>query len=109
VIAGPTAAFTVRREYYDQIVAGTKTVEIRKATSHWVTLARHRPTRAVFLCGFGRVHWRVVTGATVLAGYGAAEQFLGRPLSEQGIKDVGHGPVVVFHLGEALAPPRRSE
>jgi hypothetical protein len=102
--------FTVRRVYFDQIVAGTKTEEIRKAVPRWVTVAQHlarddregRLNRAIFMCG-PRLHYREIVGVEVMA-EGAAS-VLGRPLSEQGQLDVGQGPVVVFHLGDSLPSP----
>ena len=98
--------FMVRKVYYDQIVAGTKTEEIRKRTKRWLTVAEHlaasafdgHPTIGVFLCG-RRVHRRDIIA---FEEHDSAEKYLGRLLSEQGKKDVGSGPVIVFYLGEAL-------
>lgn len=91
--------FTVRRNYFDDIVSGIKTEEIRKASKRWLTVAGRYPHEAVFLCG-RMVHRREITSITVVKE--GAKSVLGRELSEQGRKDVGDGPVVVFWLGRVL-------
>jgi hypothetical protein len=100
--------FTVRREYYDAIVVGTKTIEVRKATPRWLTVLNqanyrrtedHEPAVAVFMCGKGRIHRRYVTNVSSAESASAA---LGREPSKQGREDLGDGRVVVFHLGQAV-------
>ena len=105
--------FMVRKVYFDQIVAGTKTEEIRRATKRWQTLAINlgqsmlgsgKPAEAVFLCGRD-VHRRHVID--IEDDWESAEAFFAKnhpehKLSSQGKKDVGRGPVIVFYLGEAL-------
>lgn len=56
--------FTVRREYFDAIVAGTKQYEYR-GTKRWGWLLRKGPTIAVFVCG-RRVHRRAIIGIWVV-------------------------------------------
>ena len=103
---GGKVAFTVRKKYFELIVAGSKSNEIRRATPHWRKVAARQPNLAVFLCGRLKPHWREVLQVTVEEDEGAAERILGRPLSSQGLQDVGSGPVVVFWLGEHATDPR---
>lgn len=93
-----TVAFTVRRQYYDAIVAGTKETEIRKATKRWRTMAE-RATEAVFLCGRLPVHRRRLAGYAI---FPSARAALGREPSDQGRADLGDGKVVVFYLGRVI-------
>ena len=96
--------FTVRRVYYEQIVAGTKTCEVRRQTPRWDTVAKHLArdalegidSQAVFICGRLPVHRRIITATHRC---NTPEAALGRSPSEQGRKDVGTGPVIVFELG----------
>lgn len=98
--------FRIRRVYFDRIVAGTKTSEVRKASIYWQRLVAHAITElhsgheveAVFVCG-NRTHRRQVTNIT---GYKNARAALGRRPSQQGRLDLGHGPVYKFHLGEEI-------
>ncbi len=96
--------FMVRREYYDQIVAGSKTFEVRKATERWRSVAIHLETaggihEAVFICGRRPVHRRQLVG-TYLSDN--AREALGREPSEQERKDLGDGEVITFSLGRML-------
>ena len=79
------ASFRIRRRYYDLIVKGEKTEEIRTHSPHWrkQLLSGNPPQIAVFVCGKD-VHRRWITGITL----NDAEKVLGRPLSEQGKQDV---------------------
>ena len=117
--------FRIRRQYFDQIVAGTKRLEVRRLSPHWLRVlgritytdteyddAKERWTSTlrikpdvggVFVCGKA-VHRRRVTRVEWAE---KAEMLLGRPLSEQGRKDVGRGHVLGFTLGDAL-PDRRA-
>ncbi len=97
--------FRVRRVYFDAIVSGAKTREVRKASEHWLGLAaRLRDDdagpigTAVFVCGED-IHRREILGVTL---YETAEEALGRPPSEQGLRDVGAGPVLGFDLGAVV-------
>ena len=114
-------SFRVRRPYFDAIVRGEKTVEVRAKKTHWVLtgnrlLRRHKTTGwtqgdfgvrfmggwlddlpvAVFVCGKG-VHRRSIV---CMAEYPTAEAALGGPPGEQGRADIGEGRVIGFHLGE---------
>lgn len=99
-------AFTVRKPYFQEIAAGRKRVEIRRASPYWLrfhdkveaAVARGERVEATFLCG-PRWHRRVVVDVEKWVD---AASGLGRPLSEQGRKDVGDGPVIAFRLGEAV-------
>ena len=95
--------FPVRRQYFDQIVAGTKDREVRRLTKRWATVGKNVrenllvgvPPVAVFLCG-RRVHRRLICGSEIHVDAVAA---LGRKPSEQGRADLGDGQVVAFYLG----------
>lgn len=88
--------FMVRRRYYDEIVAGSKTVEVRRATPRWRSYAARPPAVGVFLCG-RLVHRRAIVAVRIV---GSATEALGREPSGQGRSDFGDGPVVVFDLGD---------
>jgi hypothetical protein len=87
--------FMVRLHYFVKVADGSKKFEARRATQRWRTIASRNPTEGVFLCG-RRVHRRVITGSYVAESF---ESVAGRPPSEQGVKDIGLGPVVIFNLG----------
>ena len=98
--------FTVRKQYFEDIVRGVKTTEFRKANKRWITIGInaendvHAKRLAVgtFLCG-RKVHKRHITGVTLFPNAQAA---LGREPSEQGKSDLGDGEVIGFHLGEIV-------
>ncbi len=96
-------ACRIRRVYFDAIVRGEKTAEVRRASEHWRKLAANvvldlgfgfKPVM-VFVCGRD-VHRRVIVGVRLEESARAA---LGREPSEQGRQDIGQGPVIVFELG----------
>lgn len=99
-------SFTVRRPYFDAIVAGTKTREVRALTEFWKTntariiesIARFGWAEAVFLCGRD-VHRRQIVGVGWCED---AKEALGREPSEQGRKDLGFGPVVYYDLSRVI-------
>lgn len=98
-------AFRIRREYFDEIVDGTKTREVRKASSYWLDVAAGlRDTdvgpcgTAVFVCG-ADVHRREIVGVKL---FRSAAEALGRDPSPQGLRDVGDGVVLGFDLGEVV-------
>jgi hypothetical protein len=93
--------FTVRGVYFNMIEKGEKKEEIRRASPYWLTYLEKKPmpTEAVFVSG-PRSHRREITSIDLVKE--GAEFVLGRPLSEQGQKDVGPGPVVVFRLGAEI-------
>ncbi len=99
-------AFIIRRVYFDQIVNGTKTAEVRRASLRWVEVAasvhsrleKKSPVVATFLCG-RLIHRREILS---VARFETAREALGREPSEQGKKDIGEGPVYEFKLGEAV-------
>jgi len=79
-----TVSLTVRRKYFDAIVAGTKKEEIRANIPRWQWLLEDPPDQVVFLCGRDQ-HCRRVTRI-----YRAHPHIvLGRHVSEQGVKDLG--------------------
>ena len=95
-------SFRVRRRYFDAIVDGTKREEIRTNKPYWqkILLGDDPPQIAVFICGKD-VHRRWITEKPYL---GDPERLLGRPLSEQGIRDVLTNPAIVTPLGEKAIP-----
>lgn len=91
-------SFRIRRIYFDQIVAGTKKIELRKDNEYWDKRLFYNislPLIAVFVCGKD-VHRRIITGCRRMA---KPEDILGRELSEQGKKDVGDKCIAVY-LGD---------
>ena len=92
--------FRVRRPYFDEILSGSKVMELRRASPFWrVRLLERRPGIAVFYCGKRRYKCRI----TGFMEFATAEEALHRPLSEQGMMDVGDGPVIAVYLGRSLA------
>ncbi len=92
----------VRRKHLDQIKQGSKLVELRRRSSFWFArLERLRLGKshgiAVFLCG-RETHRRYITDVKV----GYARQFLGRPPSDEGRRDIGDGLVYAIFLGEEI-------
>jgi hypothetical protein len=100
-------SFRIRKIYYDQIVAGTKTAEFRKASPFWVVRAGHAMealengelVTATFVCA-KEVHRRKVVRTN---SYKNARDALGREPSDQGRQDLGIGYILGFHLGDAIA------
>ena len=94
-------SFRIRRIYYNQIVKGTKTVELRKLSDHWkkILLNGNPPEIAVFVCGKD-VHRRWINMITI----GDPVQILGRELSEQGKKDVSTEQCIAIWLGDVYEP-----
>lgn len=98
--------FTVRKPYFDAIVAGVKTSEVRRKTERWSTVLQHalvsrefgEPVVAVFQCG-RQIHRRLVVDYRVAE---RAYLALGREPSPQGRQDVGDGPVIAFKLGRVV-------
>jgi hypothetical protein len=104
--------FRIRKRYFDQIVAGTKTVEYRRDIPFWRTRVFNIPFQkvslqndvsglfsnfvpsvevtAVFLCG-KRSHRRQITHIDKII---TPDYF-----SEQGKKDVNTPACFAFHLG----------
>lgn len=91
--------FRVRREYFDDIVSRNKKFELRADTDFWRKrlLGKNRPKVAVFICGKDK-HICRITYINV----GRPQQFLGRPLSRQGKKDIPTGLCIAVHLGQAI-------
>lgn len=92
----------VRRKHFDAIEAGLKLVEIRRRSPYWearLERVRLHGVRAIAVFTSGaRGHRRWI--ASVKVGY--ARQFLGRPLSEEGRRDVGDGLVYAIFLGKEV-------
>jgi hypothetical protein len=97
--------FTVRREYYDAIVSGEKTEEIRAQKKRWLWLLdpSRAPKVAAFMCGRSPIHRRHITRIYLEE----AETVLGRPVSSQGMVDLDLLPGVsqnsiIVELGEVV-------
>ena len=92
-------SFRIRRVYYDQIISGDKTEELRSNTPFWrqrlLNPYLSSPEVAVFVCGRD-VHRRWITGIRL----DEPERVLGRPLSPQGQRDISTDSVIVIELGE---------
>ena len=87
----------IRRQYYDDIVAGRKTVELRKHNHYWHRmLIWNEPEIAVFVCG-KRVHRRYIYKIRIAW----SEDVLGRKLSTQGMADVGERCIAIY-LGDVV-------
>lgn len=91
------ASFRIRRRYYDQIVSGEKREELRSNTAFWRCrlIQGDSPEVAVFLCGRD-VHRRWITDVYV----GDPVEVLGRPLSDQGSRDIYTDSCIVICLGD---------
>jgi hypothetical protein len=92
-------SFRIRKRYYDMIVSGEKTEELRQLKSFWIDrlFCDHPPEIAVFVCG-NRVHRRFI----VAIYYCIAEEMLNRELSEQGKKDIQTESCICIELGEIV-------
>jgi len=86
-------SLTIRREYFDAIVAGTKTKEYRGGERWSWLFGIDSPAEAIFLCG-PRRHRRTVTHISAL-GWSSA------PPEAQAIYP-GAKYIYVIHLGEAI-------
>ena len=89
--------FRIRRQYFDQIVAGEKKIEYRRDSPFWKKavgqpLGEPKYT-AVFICG-KRVHRRRIIAIEKRA---TPDYF-----SEQGKKDVDTPLCFAFHLGDEV-------
>ena len=100
--------FTVRRQYFDAIVSGEKTMEVRRASQRWRTIyhhalflirREHEQVVGVFMCGRS-IHRREITDIHPYANPKAA---LGRDPSWQGKLDLGIDEVFGFELGGVVA------
>ena len=100
--------FMVRRPYYDAIVAGTKTFELRRNSPRWNSMGLKAlkgldddsPVTAVFLCGRQRIHRRHIIGVEWIRNIADA---LGRPPTAEELALLGNGDVVCFELGEVVS------
>jgi len=92
-------SFRVRRVYFDKIVKGEKTEEIRGYTTFWYDrlIANGQPEEAVFLCGRA-VHRRRVRRVFI----DVPEKILGRELSAQGLQDISTESAIIVELGEEV-------
>ena len=92
-------SFRVRRQYYDAIVSGEKTVELRRLIPYWEKrLVRvDRPDIAVFVCG-KQVHRRRIKRVLV----GEPETILGRELTTAEKNDVPTELCIAIELGEVV-------
>ena len=85
--------FRVHREYYGPIASGEKNVELRRISPHWLRVARRagkalsagEDVYGMFVCGKDQRLRRVARIAENVR----AVEVLGRPLSPQGVKDLG--------------------
>lgn len=92
--------FRVRREYFDQIRADTKKVELRKDSPYWRRhlISQHPPNIALFLCGKEKIARRIV----LIRANKDPEAILGRPLSEQERLDIPTPTCFAIYLGEVV-------
>ena len=60
-------AFTVYREFFDKLKAGTKNIEYREIKSPWTAYLENPPKEAVFICGRDLLR-REVTGVVIFGG-----------------------------------------
>lgn len=104
-----TVVFRIRKEYFDQIVSGEKTYELRALSDYWRTRllkAGNPPTRALFICGKS-THLRQILGCFIFP----AAKIHGRNISEQGRKDLDldthEGLCIVVKLGEEIKGEKR--
>ena len=98
--------FRVRLEYFDQILNGTKNVELRKDSEFWRRrlLGPRPPSIALFLCGPRKLYRRIVE----IRADQDPEAILGRPLSAQGKKDIPTPKCFTIFLGDSMQPPRHT-
>ncbi len=100
-------SLTIRRKYFDAIVSGEKKEEIRADIPHWQWLLGDAPPEmAIFLCGRD-IHYRLIK--RIYGGF--PEVVLGRPVSEQGRKDLrleGNipQPCIIIELGDVVERKR---
>lgn len=85
-----SAVFRIRKEYFDAIVSGDKTIEYRKDSPFWRKRLFASPQIAVFICG-KRVHRREITDIYLM---NTPSDF-----SEQGKSDVPTEMCFAIHLG----------
>ena len=104
-------SLTIRRKYFDAIVSGEKKEEIRADIPHWQWLLGDAPPEmAIFLCGRD-IHYRLIK--RIYTGF--PEVVLGRPVSEQGRKDLRlegrklPQPCIIIELGDAVERKRSNE
>lgn len=94
--------FRVYRRYFDLLKNGEKNVELRPVSKYWVRMARamakrhEEPWIGIFVCGQDRLERRI----HYIEENVRAVVVLGRPLSEQGVKDLGgeNPRVIAFYL-----------
>ena len=99
--------FMVKAPYYDAIVAGTKTFEVRRCSKRWHGMASEvaraldegRLATAVFMCGRPRVHRRRIVDVRWIENAGVA---LGRSPTQEELEFLGDGEVILFEIGEVV-------
>jgi len=95
-------SFRIRRIYFDLIKNGLKDNEIRAAKPFWdvrasrahEVLRRGGSVKAVLVCGKDRL----IKEVKEVSWYETSVGALNRKPSEQGMKDIGMGPVWKFHF-----------
>jgi len=99
-----TVVFRIRKEYFEQVVSGEKTYELRALSDYWrkrLIKTDEPPKRALFLCGKA-THLRQILHCFI----GNAEKVLGRKVSKQGRKDLDldthKGRCIAVKLGEKI-------
>ena len=94
------AVFRVRLEYFTEIQAMRKNVELRKDSPYWRLhlITQHPPEIALFLCGPRKLCRRIVE----IRPNQDPEAILGRPLSVQGRKDIPTPRCFAIFLGEVV-------
>lgn len=99
-----TIVFRIRKEYFDLIVSGEKTCELRALSDYWrkrLIETDEPPKRALFICGMS-THLRQI----LLCFIGYAEEILEQKVSKQGRKDLAldthKGRCIAVKLGEEI-------
>jgi len=91
-------SFRIRKQYYDAILCGKKTEELRQLKQFWIDrlFCDEPPKEAVFVCG-NHVHRRKIDSIY----FCIPEEMLGRELSEQGKQDIQSEVCICIELSYA--------
>lgn len=88
--------FRIKRQYFDAIIAGTKTVELRKFNYFWAKRLRYA-TEAIFICGKD-VHKRKINNVVLCD----PEIALGRQLTADEKELIPGRACFAIYLGEQI-------
>ena len=92
-------SFRIRKQYYDKILSGEKTEELRQLKQFWIDrlFCNDPPQEAVFVCGT-HVHRRKIEAIY----YCIPEEMLGRELSDHGKQDIQSEICICIELSYAV-------